>query len=101
MVCSILDGGRVRIDVTVRGLLLLLLVLWMRGRGDGVRCALARRLLLGGKRRGRERCRASDIGVARRARDRRVRDLERVHRRGRRSAQKTLLSLDSPKLLLT
>ena len=34
MVCSILDGSRVRIDVTVRGLLLL--VLRMGRRGDGV-----------------------------------------------------------------
>jgi hypothetical protein len=79
MVCSILDGSRVRIDVTVGGLLLVLL---MGGRGDGVGCALAGGLLGRRKRRrrGRERCRASGGRVARRARDRRLRDLERVHR---------------------
>ncbi len=41
MICSILDGGRVRIYVTVRELLLLLLVLWMGGRSDRVGCAVA------------------------------------------------------------
>ena len=78
MVCSILDGGRMRIYVTVR----LLLVLLMRWRSDGMRCTLARRLRgrRSRSRRGNEGCRASCGGVARRARDRQLRDLERVHR---------------------
>jgi hypothetical protein len=70
MVCSILDGSRVRIDVTVWGLLLL--VLWMRRRSDRVRCTLASGLLGRGKRRRSwsERSGTRSGGrVARRARD--------------------------------